>query len=292
MLLALGAGSSVALTGSSAAASLQEEGDGEGEDGPGDGSGGGQGNRRCPPCIDAYSGYLQVEAVKGEQPLGSIDPVTTVELRVADADVAFPDGEGPAPAEPGTGTNETANATGNESVPGGAVNETQGEDAEIGGGGQGQGMPDFYFDPVGVHLQPGETIEFLTREELHTVTAFHPRFGFQQRVPDGAVGFTSPPFLAEDSWYYRFDEPGVYDLLCLPHYSLGMVMRVVVVDEGEQEIPDAAPMPGPDEPELALPEIEENVLTAPELEPENVVEEGPIAWTDLSDIASQPSPDV
>lgn len=286
MLLALGAGSSAALASPSAAARLQEEGDGEGGDGPG----GGQSNRQCPPCIDPYSGYLQVEAVTGEQPLGSIDPVTTVEVRVADADVAFPDDDGPAPAVPGAGTNETVNDTVNESVPGGTVNETGGEETETAGpGAQSQGMPDFYFDPVGVHLQPGDTVEFLNREELHTVTAFHPRFGFQQRVPDGAAGFTSPPFIGGDSWYYRFDEPGVYDLLCLPHFSLGQVMRVVVVDEESQEIPEAAPMPGQDQPELALPEIEANVLSAPELEPQAIVEQGSVAWTDLSDIASEPS---
>ena len=331
MLMALGAGSSLALTSPYSAASVQE-GDGDGGEGGGGGGGGrGGGNgRQCPPCIDPYSGYLQVsETGDGRQQLGPIDPVTTVELRVSDVDVVFPDDQGAGGTETGTpgnetvatatptpanetenvtveteagnetilGANETGNETGNETI--GDANETvvggneTGNETVVGGnetetgmtGGGPQGMPDFYFDPVGIRLRPGDSVEFMIREELHTVTAFHPRFGFQQRVPDGVPGFTSPPFLEGDSWYYRFDETGVYDMLCLPHLGLGMVMRAVVVEEGTDEVPEGYPESGP---EAQIPPIALNVLNAPELAPQNIVEQGPIQWTDLSNVAAEP----
>lgn len=332
MLMALGAGSSVALASPYGAARFQE-GDGGGEEGDGNGGGrGGANGRQCPPCIDAYSGYLQAgETRDGQQQPGRIDPVTTVELRVEDVDVVFPDEE----AAGGTGTeapdNETVgtttptpstetpnvtmeteagnetivgeNETGNETIVGGneTGTETVADENETGtetvadrnetgtetemAGGEPQGIPDFYFNPVGIRLRPGDSVEFLVREQLHTVTAFHPRFGFQQRVPDGVPGFTSPPFLERDSWYYRFDETGVYDMLCLPHLGLGMVMRAVVVEEGAEEIPKAYPEP---DQEAGIPPVALKVLNAPELAPQNVVNAGSVQWTDLSNVASEP----
>lgn len=285
VLLALGAGSSVGLASRYAGASSQ---DGDDDDGtetstPTD-DGSTQG--RCEPCIDRFTGYLQAGEMKdgGTEP-ENIDPVTTVELRVTDADVVFVDdggdGQGTPTGTPGTEATATGTPRGTPTGPG-----TPGVGTP-GGGGAGGGFPDFYFDPVGISVRPGDTVEFLVREELHTVTAYHPRyFGFQRRIPEGVPGFTSPPVTVDDSWYYRFDEPGVYDLLCLPHEGLGMVMRVVVAEEGAEEVSEAYP-----EPELGEPgpsPIALKVLTAPELDPGTVVEQGQVRWTDLSNVESEP----
>ncbi|NHN48669.1 hypothetical protein G9464_13845 [Halostella sp. JP-L12] len=232
------------------------------------------------------------------------DVAQTVDLRVTDADVVFVEEEGEQPGGPmgnqtegnQTVPNETANGNetpaGNETVddgPGGgnetAGNETAGEGPEGPLAGPG-GFPDFYFDPVGVSLQSGDVVEFVTVEDFHTVTAYHPRFfGVQQRVPEGVPGFTSPPFVENDAWYYRFDEPGVYDLQCLPHETLGMVMRVVV-DDGSGEAPEAPAAPG--EGEMGPSEIAQTVLDAPELEPGNVLDQGTVAWEDLTGVESEP----
>ncbi len=143
---------------------------------------------------------------------------------------------------------------------------------------------EFYFDPVGIHVEPDALVQFEIGAGLHTVTAFHEKFGEPEfdvptRVPDDVPGFTSPPATPGESWVYRFTEPGVYDLFCFPHLGLGMVMRVVVFDPDDDDIDDdefEAPTAGP-----LFPNVE-RVLTAPELDPETIVEEGTVAWEDLT----------
>lgn len=283
MLLALGVGSATAAAGglSSAAARRGADDDGNGS-GTDDGGGDGGGSNQCPPCIDAYSGYLVPAQERDRRPQPeNVDPVETVELRVEDADVVFPEeGEG----ETG-GSTETA-------TPGATPMGTETPAQETptgtptGGGGDGSGFPDFFFDPVGVAIAPGDTVEFLVVHDLHTVTAYHPRFfGQQRRVPEGTPGFTSPPVVAGDYWYYTFEEAGVYDLQCLPHEGLGMVMRVVV-PEDDDDVPEAPPEPGAGE--AGPSPVARTVLNAPELEPENVVDQGTVAWDDLTGVATEP----
>lgn len=138
---------------------------------------------------------------------------------------------------------------------------------------------EFFFDPVGVQISPGDVVHYQSVSPTHTVTAFHEKFGEERfpmpnRVPDGVPGFTSPVLMAEDSWLYEFTEPGVYDILCLPHLGLGMVQRIVVVDPETDEVP-AAPS-GEVSPNVQA------VLTAPELDPQNLVEAGTVGWSDLT----------
>lgn len=142
-----------------------------------------------------------------------------------------------------------------------------------------EGPAEFIFDPVGLHVKPGDVVNFAVHHGLHTVTAIHPKFNeppmleFPDRVPNNAF-FTSPPINVDDSWLYRFTTKGVYDVMCLPHVSLGMVMRVVVHDE-DDAVPsdpyDSFPIPNA-----------ADVFEAPELEPSNIVSEGTVAWADLS----------
>ena len=298
MLMALGTGSSLSLTGRFRDIGFQDGGDGNGGNGGGNGGNGGGGSkqRRCPPCIDPYSGYLLVEETKRQRPQPqNIKPSLTVEARVEDADIVFPE-QGGGPAD-GGGTQTTQAGTTTETETGEAARATTqtqqtatGTATTVQGGEQGgnlEGFPDFFFDPVGVRLRPGDSVEFLVNQEFHTVTAYHPRFfGLQRRVPQGAPGFSSQVLFEGDSWYYRFDETGVYDVMCLPHEELGMVMRLVVVEEGTDDVPDAYPQPGPDEPGPSP--IAQTVFNAPELDPKNVVEQGTVSWTDLTNVASEP----
>jgi plastocyanin len=153
------------------------------------------------------------------------------------------------------------------------------------GEGAHEGFPpdvpaEFFFDPVGVQVTPDDVIQFPSTAGLHTVTAFHekysepPQFVLPTRIPDDALGFSSPPVARGESWLYQFPTAGVYDVLCLPHLGVGMVMRVVVMDS-EDDVPSAptGEFVGP---------LDEAVFTAPELDPENVVEEGTVAWEDLT----------
>lgn len=136
---------------------------------------------------------------------------------------------------------------------------------------------EFFFDPVGLHVEPGDVVEFKVLEEHeHTATAFAGKFHLPPRIPD-VPGFSSPPIVGDESWLYRFDTTGTYDLLCLPHVFLGMVMRVVVGDGGVDYggLPNP---PGPTDPFANA----EAVLTDSKLDPANIVSEGEVAWADLS----------
>lgn len=140
-------------------------------------------------------------------------------------------------------------------------------------------VPEFFFDPVGLHVKPGDVVHFNVHHHLHTVTSFHPKYaGLPKRVPtDHAL--TSPPIADDDSWLYRFTTKGVYDLLCLPHLGLGMVTRIVVFDPEEDSIDNSTfdewgPIP-------FIPNANA-VLTDDALDPANIVEEGEVAWADLT----------
>jgi hypothetical protein len=89
---------------------------------------------------------------------------------------------------------------------------------------------------------------------------------------DGVPPFSSPLLASDEHWLYKFDEPGIYDMYCLPHFGLGMVVRLVVGDDDFEE-------PGNDD---ELPTAEQTVFGAPEMSVENIVEQGSVAWDDLT----------
>ncbi len=98
----------------------------------------------------------------------------------------------------------------------------------------------FRFDPVGLRLPTEASLVWLNMGDFHTATAFHPDNShlldrdLPRRIPEGAEPFHSGMLGLSDGteFEYRFDVPGVYDYFCQPHYSFGMVGRVVVGDGG------------------------------------------------------------
>lgn len=134
---------------------------------------------------------------------------------------------------------------------------------------------DFLFEPTGLKVRPGDVVAFEFTTPEHSVTAYHEAQGRQRRIPPGLPPFTSPVLAAGRTWLYRFDAVGVYDLACLPHEPFGMVMRVVVC---EDEVPEQTLAP-PGRPPAGFAAA---VLDDPALAPENVVENGPVAWDDLT----------
>lgn len=148
---------------------------------------------------------------------------------------------------------------------------------------------EFFFDPVGLHVEPDDIVHFNTVAGLHTVTAFHDKFvegdlQIPNRVPEDVPGYTSPPMMPGESWVYQFTESGVYDYFCFPHLGLGMVGRIVVLDPEEDDVESdefSAPTAG------ELFPNGERVLTADELDPANIVEAGSVAWADLTLQAQQ-----
>lgn len=105
----------------------------------------------------------------------------------------------------------------------------------------GPGQPPFlYFDPVGLHVDAGDTVQFTFATPDHTVTAFHPDISLGPRVPEESSPFSSPLMGQGAAWFYNFEHEGVYDLYCGPHLILGMVMRLVVGDVAEEDLPEYA----------------------------------------------------
>jgi plastocyanin len=87
-----------------------------------------------------------------------------------------------------------------------------------------------WFDPVGLYVEPGTTVRWVARENVHTTTAYHPRNDRHPlRIPERAVPWDSG-FLVHpgDHFDVVLTVPGVYDYYCMPHEAAGMVGRIVV----------------------------------------------------------------
>lgn len=95
---------------------------------------------------------------------------------------------------------------------------------------------DFRFDPPGLLVSRGETVTWLNMGDFHTVTAFHPANAgllsapVPLRIPEGAEPFHSGILGLDAGSVFEsaFEVEGVYDYFCQPHYSFGMVGRIVV----------------------------------------------------------------
>jgi len=96
---------------------------------------------------------------------------------------------------------------------------------------------DYYFDPVGIYVEPGDTIQWVNASGDHSTTSYTKDNGASsgdpRRIPEGAESWNSD-VLKEDgaTFEYTFEETGTYDYYCIPHKTLGMVGRVVCGEPG------------------------------------------------------------
>lgn len=177
---------------------------------------------------------------------------------------------------------------------------------------------DFFYQPTGLHVDPGDVVRFVFETPDHTVTSYHPAFGMERRIPAGVDPFSSPimgwdpdslpegvseppaePPAEGDgesagddgaperedgpepsTWLYAFEEPGVYDVECAPHEGFGMAMRVVVGDGTDPDFETADPENLP-EPRAGPVGLARMVLTDPNLQPEAIVDAGRVEWSEL-----------
>ncbi|QDX40077.1 plastocyanin/azurin family copper-binding protein [Salarchaeum sp. JOR-1] len=94
---------------------------------------------------------------------------------------------------------------------------------------------EYYFDPVGIYVEPGDTIQWVNASGDHSTTSYttdNPQSSVR-RIPDGADSWNSGT-LQEDgaTFTHTFETPGTYDYYCIPHKTLGMVARLVVGEPG------------------------------------------------------------
>lgn len=95
-----------------------------------------------------------------------------------------------------------------------------------------------WYDPVGIHVKPGQTIRWTNRDagNSHTVTAYHPEiFDRPRRIPAKAKPWDSDYLLPNESFSVTLTVEGVYDYYCVPHEHAGMVGRIVVGSPSSNE---------------------------------------------------------
>jgi len=144
--------------------------------------------------------------------------------------------------------------------------------------------PEFFFEPTGLAIKPGQTVRFRALTPHHTVTAYHSQHVKTLRVPEGVPPFSSPVLPVGDAFDYTFTLPGVYDLWCAPHEFFGMVMRLVV---GEATGPGARPSTDFSPTGTTL--QAGAVLNDPALAPDRILQRGKVSWTEI-DPASKRNP--
>ena len=125
------------------------------------------------------------------------------------------------------------------------------EPAEIRMRGNADGS-DVWFDPVGIHIEPGRAVRWINLDpgNSHTATAYHPaNVDRPHRIPQGAEPWSSDYLLPNETFSVTLTVEGVYDYFCIPHEHAGMVGRIVVgrrgdamlqEDAGTQRIPEIA----------------------------------------------------
>ncbi len=104
---------------------------------------------------------------------------------------------------------------------------------------------DYIFDPVGLYVEPGDTVKWVISSGTHTTTSYsktNPKAS-NTLIPDGAKKWDSGDMSKGDKPFtYTFEKKGTYDYYCIPHKDLGMVGRIVCGEPGgpaeKQEIPN------------------------------------------------------
>jgi plastocyanin len=85
------------------------------------------------------------------------------------------------------------------------------------------------FDPVGVFLQPGQTVRWICDANVHTTTAYSPKNDNRSlRIPETAAPWASDFLLPGQTFEVKLTVEGVYDYFCAPHEMAGMVGRLIV----------------------------------------------------------------
>lgn len=91
-----------------------------------------------------------------------------------------------------------------------------------------------WFDPIGLHVEPGTTIRWVVEQNVHTTAAYHPKNDMHSlRIPERAQPWNSGYLVQPGSHFeVMLTAEGVYDYFCLPHEIAGMVGRIVVGKPG------------------------------------------------------------
>ena len=91
-----------------------------------------------------------------------------------------------------------------------------------------------WYDPVGLHIKPGQTIRWINDMDVHSAAAYHPKNAKHSlRIPEQATPWDSGLMTTKGQRYdVTLTVEGVYDYFCLPHENDAMVGRIIVGKPG------------------------------------------------------------
>lgn len=159
-----------------------------------------------------------------------------------------------------SGTSATAGANGTAATSGGSGGS--GGTATVGMHTEGSS---YYFDPIGLYVEPGTTVTFEIESGAHSASSYttdNPSVS-ERRIPEGAESWDSGTISTGASFDHTFQAEGTYDYYCIPHKTLGMVGRIVVGSPG-------GPAEGSMPPDGDVPKSQA------------IVDQGSIAYSDFS----------
>jgi plastocyanin len=86
-----------------------------------------------------------------------------------------------------------------------------------------------WFEPIGVYIEPGQTVRWIVSENVHTTSAYHPRnSNHSLRIPQNAIPWDSGFLSPGEHFELKLMTQGAYDYYCMPHEEAGMVGRIIV----------------------------------------------------------------
>ncbi|MCT9094749.1 plastocyanin/azurin family copper-binding protein [Haloarchaeobius sp. HME9146] len=103
---------------------------------------------------------------------------------------------------------------------------------------------DLYFDPIGLHVEPGDTVAFELVSGAHSATAYHPdnEAVLERRVPQDAKAWDTGTWSETGtSRTITLEAEGTHDYFCIPHKGVEMVGRIVVGSPGGPATASANP---------------------------------------------------
>jgi len=91
-----------------------------------------------------------------------------------------------------------------------------------------------WYDPVGLHIEPGQSVRWILETDVHSAAAYHPKnANHSLRIPPEATPWDSGLKTTKGQHYdLTLTVEGVYDYFCLPHEHDGMVGRIIVGKPG------------------------------------------------------------
>ena len=183
---------------------------------------------------EAGNNIVRTEIITGEGETQSVEFEATAEMASYYCEVHPTSMRGP--VEVGGGGTATPTST---ETPAGTSTPAEEADHTVAMVTEGDA---YYFDPIGLAVDPGDTVEWVIESGGHSSTSY------DDRLPEGAETWDSGVLSGEGtSFRHTFETEGTYDYFCTPHKTLDMLGRLVVGESGgpaEGSMPPDGEVPG------------------------------------------------